>query len=140
MPRAWSLHSKEALSTCHPSIKMVMNRALELSPIDFCVLEGHRGPDEQDAAFARGESKLRWPHGKHNQIPSAAVDIAPTPIDWKDRERFILVAGAVLAAAALLGVKLRWGGDWNSDGRMADEKFRDLGHFELLSIPVMGGE
>ena len=39
-------------------------------------------------ARREGRSKLSWLESKHNCEPSRAVDIAPYPIDWDDRERF----------------------------------------------------
>ena len=128
MPR-FSNRSKEALATCHPDLRRVMNEAIKY--IDFSVLEGHRGQAAQDLAFRQGLSKLRWPNGRHNSKPSRAVDIAPYPIVWADTERFVLFAGFILGIASTLGIKLRWGGDWDTDWQVKDEKFRDYGHFEL---------
>ena len=128
------------LSTCELSLQRVLRRALQISPIDFKVLVGYRNQIDQEAAFAAGTSTLHWPDGKHNHFPSFAADIAPVPLDWRDRERFSYLAGVVLAAARMESVRLRWGGDWNSDGKMIDEAFRDLGHFELALLPVQGGQ
>ena len=75
---------------------------------------------------------MSWPNSKHNSLPSVAVDIAPYPIDWEDTERFIQLSGAILQIAKQNGLDLRWGGDWNRDGRMTDESFRDLLHFEMV--------
>jgi len=60
------------------------------------------------------------------------MDLAPWPIDWRDVERFKKLAQCVLAAADKLGVRVRWGGDWDMDGDSADERFLDLPHFELI--------
>jgi peptidoglycan L-alanyl-D-glutamate endopeptidase CwlK len=30
-----------------------------------------------------------------------------------------------------MGIAVRWGGDWDHDGKSKDEQFLDLGHFEL---------
>lgn len=138
---SFGARSKEALETCHPDIQRVLNEAIKY--IDFSVLEGHRGQQAQDKAFADGYSKLKWPHGNHNHKDhpeakvdkpiSRAVDIAPYPIVWNDTERFVLFAGFILGIAAMLGVKLRWGGDWNMNTQVKDEKFRDWGHFELIT-------
>ena len=46
-----------------------------------------------------GKSKVRWPSGKHNTVPSMAVDVTPYPVVWDDRERQTLFAGYVLATA-----------------------------------------
>ena len=61
-----------------------------------------------------------------------AVDVAPYPIAWDDRERQTLFAGYVLATAKALGVELRWGGDWDGDTEVRDNQFDDLVHFELV--------
>lgn len=117
------------MATCDPRLQRILEEAIQY--IDFSVLEGHRNKERQDDAVRRGVSQVRWPNGKHNTMPSRAVDIAPYPIDWKDTERFVLFAGFILGLAAARGVKLRWGGDWDQDTQVKDERFRDLGHFEL---------
>lgn len=103
---------------------------------DFSILEGFRNEEDQNAAYDRGASQKRWPFGKHNKLPSDAVDIAPYPIDWTNKEaarqRFCYLAGFVMQSAIQRGVRLRWGGDWDGDRDTRDEKFRDLGHFEVI--------
>ena len=123
--------SKEKLASCDPLLQKVANRAILI--MDFSVICGHRGKEEQDKAFASGNSKLKWPDGKHNKMPSLAMDLLPYPIDWNDRDRFILLAGIIIGVAHELGVPIRWGGDWNSNYVIKDESFQDLGHFELIS-------
>ena len=129
-----SQKSLAQLATCHPDLQRVVREAIKY--FDFTVIEGHRGKDAQEAAYAKGLTKVRWPNGKHNQTPSLAVDIAPYPIDWseskKAHERFVYMAGIVMATAARMGVRLRWGGDWNQNQDMRDEGFRDYPHFELV--------
>jgi len=119
------------LETCHPDLQKVLLKAIEDGP-DFTILCGHRGQEEQDRAVAEGKSKTPWPTSKHNTQPSVAVDIAPYPIDWDDRNRFCILAGYVMGVAAAMGVKICWGGDWDRDYSEADERFRDLPHFELM--------
>lgn len=106
-----------------------------IKEFDFSVIEGHRGEAAQNAAYAKGLSKLRWPHGNHNHLPSLAVDIAPYPLDWSDKLkaqlRFAYLAGHVMSVAKRLGIPLRWGGDWNRNQDPRDESFLDLPHFEL---------
>ena len=117
------------LGTAHPDLQRVCNRAL--LTVNFSVLCGHRGQEDQDRAFAEGKSKVQWPHGEHNATPSRAVDLAPIPLDWNNRASFVDLACHILAAANEEGVQIRWGGDWNRNGRMEDERFVDLPHFEL---------
>ena len=71
--------------------------------------------------------------GRHNAKPSRAVDVAPYPIDWNDRERFHLFAGFVLGIAYSMDISLRWGGDWNQNFEVDDNQFDDFPHFELIN-------
>lgn len=128
-------HSLARLSTCHQDLQHVLTEAIATGP-DFTVLCGHRGKAEQDAACAAGLSKTPFPTSRHNSLPSMAVDIAPYPVDWNDYDRFRALADHILLTAARLGVPLRWGGDWDGDGKTrsdgdTDERFVDLPHFEL---------
>jgi hypothetical protein len=128
MPK-FSLRSLKRLATCDPRLQMVAKAAI--AHIDFTVLCGHRGEEEQNDAFERGTSKLRFPNSKHNAFPALAMDLAPYPIDWNDLDRFKALAMVVMDEAKHLGVKLRWGADWDRDGDWRDEKFRDWPHFEI---------
>ena len=74
-------------------------------------------------------SKHQGPDGNK---PSLAVDVMPHPINWKDTERCVYFAGYVMATARRMGIAVRWGGDWDQDFEVADEKFRDFPHFELV--------
>ena len=31
-----------------------------------------------------------------------------------------------------MNIKIRWGGDWDSDNIMKDQTFNDLPHFEII--------
>ena len=134
MPQ-FSTGSRQKLLTCHPDIQRVLEVAIR--HIDFSVREGHRGQAAQNAAFAAGNSQLKWPLSKHNKKPSDAVDIDPYPVDFAEStpaiERYALLAGVVMTIADQMGVRLRWGGDWNRNQDTRDEHFRDRGHFERLA-------
>ena len=130
MPK-FGKRSRENLATSDPILVEIMNEAIKV--MDFSVICGHRGQEAQEAAFNSNRSKARWGQSKHNSLPSKAVDVAPWPIDWEDTEAFVLLAGVVMAVAYRLGYGdlVRWGGDWDSDRRTKDERFRDYPHFEL---------
>lgn len=132
MPRFGSA-SETQLATVDSRLVRVCREAIKY--FDFAVIEGHRGKAAQNAAFAKGASKLRWPNGNHNSLPSKAVDLAPYPIDWKDGElphaRFAVLAGVMKVCAQQLGVRIRWGADWNRNWDPRDESFLDWGHFEI---------
>ncbi len=122
--------SKEVLATVHPDLVKVCYAVIR--HYDFSCLEGHRSNERQDELFRQGKSKLRGGQSKHNQSPSIAIDIAPYPIDWENTKRFYLLAGMMFQAADELGIKLRWGGDWDGDWEHTDQSFHDLPHFELV--------
>ena len=121
--------SKARLSTCDQRLQDVFNEVIKY--VDCSVLEGHRSKERQNILYDEGKTKVRYPKGRHNASPSLAVDGAPYPIDWNDRERFHLFAGFVLGVARRMGVTLRWGGDWNMNFEVDDNKFDDFPHFEL---------
>ena len=132
--------SRSRLETCHPAIRAVMSRAIELTPFDFTIVCGWRNEADQNKAFADGKSKKRWPQSKHNHMEagqphSLAVDIAPWingGIAWEDRISFAVLAGVVFAAAQERGVTIRWGGNWSPGWAPTLNKFPDLPHFELM--------
>lgn len=129
MPK-FSDKSLSKLESCHPKLQLLFNEVIK--GYDCTVICGHRGKDEQDLAVKSGHSKLAWPNSKHNLFPSHAVDVAPFPLDWSDNLRFYHFAGFVMGTAYGLGIKVRWGGDWDSDLEFRDEKFMDLPHWELV--------
>lgn len=129
MPK-FSQRSKDKLETCCPEIRMVMKEVIK--HWDCTILEGHRDEETQNEYFRTGRSKVQFPNSKHNKIPSDAIDVVPYPIDWEDIERFRAFGGFVLGVAAALGVKLRWGGDWDGDKSFKDQNFNDLPHFEVM--------
>jgi hypothetical protein len=126
---SFSRRSIEALSTCDYRLIDVARRVI--ASYDFSVLVGHRSKDEQEEAFRTGNSTKHWPDSKHNSKPSLAFDLAPYPIDWKDEKRFHFLAGLIVQAGRDMGIRIRWGGDWDSDGDTTDQQLADLGHFEV---------
>jgi len=121
--------SKANLFTAHQMLKKLFDQIIKT--YDCSILEGHRNKENQNKAYRRGKSKLKWPRSKHNKRPSLAVDVAPYPIDWKDRKRFYHFGGYVKGVADQLKIKIRWGGDWDDDHDFKDQKFNDLVHFEI---------
>lgn len=120
MPQFGTL-SKSRLVTCDPKLQDLAYAAIRLT--DFSVACGHRGEQEQNEKFAQGFSQLRWPHSKHNKMPSLAMDLIPWPVDWGNIGRFQALAKIVKAEAAKLGIAIEWGGDWKA--------FKDWPHYQL---------
>jgi peptidoglycan L-alanyl-D-glutamate endopeptidase CwlK len=123
--------SEYQLLTCDPRIQKVFREVIKY--FDCKIIEGHRGQASQHRAFMDGKSELDWPKGKHNKVPSDAVDAMPFPIDWKDDKRICYFAGFVMATAVQFGIKMRWGHDWDGDTDLRDQTFNDSCHFELIT-------
>mgnify|MGYP004452545881 CR=1 FL=1 len=121
--------SKNRLATCDKRLQKVFNEVIKY--VDCSVLEGHRGKQRQNDLFDEGKTKVLYPDGRHNSDPSRAVDVTPYPVNWSDRERQTLFAGFVLGIANGMEIKLRWGGDWDQDFQVMDNRFDDFPHFEL---------
>ena len=129
MPR-FGRTSKKRLLTCDEDLQDLFNEVIKY--VDCSILEGHRDEESQNKYFKDGKTKVKYPNGRHNSIPSRAVDVVPYPVDWNDRERFHLFAGFVLGIAQSMEINVRWGGDWNKNFEVDDNKFDDFPHFELI--------
>jgi hypothetical protein len=124
MPR-FGRRSKEKLKGVNTKLVNVANEIIKI--MDITVIEGLRSKERQEGLVAQGKSKTRF--SKH--IEGKAIDIAPYPIDWNDRERFHYMGGMARGIGHVLGIDIRWGGDWDSDGEIKDNSFDDLVHIEL---------
>lgn len=138
----FSKSSRAKLDTCHPSLIVVLEEAIK--HYDFTITYGHRSNEEQAALYAQGRTTpgaiVTWAkpgESKHNSMPSLAVDVAPffkeiNGLDWNDEAAFARLAGFIQGIAATKGIKVRWGGDWDADGRTKDERKPDFPHVELV--------
>ncbi len=134
--------STARLNTCDEDIQTLFRHIVQ--EYDCSIICGHRTRDDQQRAFSSQRSKVQWPNSKHNTSPSIAVDVAPYPIDWGEKgsaqkrkkaiARFYHFAGYVLAMSKELGIKVRWGGDWDGDNDFSDQNFDDLVHWELKNV------
>lgn len=123
------------LFTLNFELQKVMQAALNTGIMDFSIIEGHRNKVVQDKYYIDCKSKVKWPNGKHNKIPSEAVDIVPfiNGVPSWNKLHCCVLAGIILACAAELEIKLRWGGNWDMDGEpITDQDFQDLVHFEII--------
>ena len=126
------------LNECHVDLQLIFNNIIGF--YDCVILEGHRNEERQNEMYRSGKSRVRYPNGKHNEQPSLAVDVAPYPIDWNNRERFYYLAGIVdilsrrLYNEGKISHRVRWGGDWDRDYDYKDNSFDDLVHFELVKV------
>lgn len=133
MVRKWGAGSWKQYVTLHPILQHYLNRVLD-EVADISIIKGYRSAVEQNEAFRTEHSKVRWPNSKHNAFPSLAVDIQPYPRPEREdhlEQSLAYIAGAMCQMAREDGITLRWGGDWDKDGEILDEKFRDLFHIEI---------
>jgi peptidoglycan L-alanyl-D-glutamate endopeptidase CwlK len=115
----------------HPDLRLVLDKALQDSPLDFVVIEGLRTVERQKQLVASGASKTM--NSRH--ITGHAVDLLPIGPNGKpafDWPLYNQLGPAVKKAAADLGIELDWGGDWKS--------FKDGPHFELDRVAYPVGE
>lgn len=119
---AFSKKSYDRLMTCDKRLQTLFLAVVK--EYDCMVLCGHRSEEDQNKAVAGGFSKTQFPKSKHNSLPSKAVDVAPYPLDWNNKQAFIDLAKFVLKKADELGIKIKWGGDF--------KKFFDGPHYELV--------
>ena len=111
--------SLQNLSGVHPDMQAVVKKAIEITGVDFTVIEGIRHIDRQRQLLKEGKSTTL--NSRH--ITGHAVDMVPWPVDWEDLDRFETMAEAMKDAAEELDISIVWGGDWKS--------FYDAPHFEL---------
>lgn len=151
MSYEFSNTSQERLNTCHKDLIAVANLALKLSDVDFGIAEGQRPLSKQREYFEAGKSKLNPDNPEHlkrakhviseYRMNAEAFDIYAW-INGANYEthNMAYLAGVILTASKILYQmevithKVRWGGNWNSNGEIiTDQSFDDLVHFELIT-------
>lgn len=134
----FSKRSRDNLSTASINLQKLFNEVIK--EVDCTVICGHRSPEEQFELFKKGrENKnFKWvvvdkskvvtnidgraKKSNHNYLPSRAVDVVPYPLDWNDIAAFKKLGEVVKRKAKELGIKISWGGDWQS--------LKDYPHYE----------
>ena len=96
------------------------------------------------SSYPNHKQRVSGPDSKHNFTMrdgtkcAQATDIAPynagtkDRVPWDDTYQWVQLSGIVMAEAHKLGLSIRWGGNWDGDYILLhDQKFQDLGHYEL---------
>ena len=117
--------SKERLKGVDHRLIKVLDELIKV--MDVTIIEGLRSKQRQKELLEKGATKVKY--SRH--MEGKAVDLAPYPIDWDNRDGFNYMGGMIRGIAHQLGLKIRWGGDWNSDGDVKDNGFDDLVHIEI---------
>ncbi len=128
--------SRAELATADARLQTVAHRVLRIK--DHSIVKGHRPKLEQNAAFASGNSKLQWPDGEHNDLPSKALDVQTFPrpeTEQELREDQLYLLGLYVGIASEMGITLRSGADWDRDGEIAVNGFDDFYHVVIDDAP-----
>lgn len=103
--------SLERLAPVHSDLQRVVRLAIEMSTVDFTVLEGLRSAERQKQLVASGASKTM--DGRH--LTGHAVDLGAWvggSVSW-EWEYYYWIAEAVRDAACELKIPVVWGGVWD---------------------------
>ncbi len=123
----FSKRSEGNLVGVNPDLVKVVRRALELTAVDFIVIEGVRTEQRQAELKAAGKSKTL--DGRH--LTGHAVDLFPVGGDWDNYKCWLPVLDAMHQAGAELGVRLRFGITWTNNPYDKPARFLDAPHVEL---------
>ena len=113
--------SLRRLDGVHPDLVKVVKRAIEITPVDFVVIEGLRTKARQVYLLDAGKSRTMNSY----HLTGHAVDIAPIvdgQVSWAWKHYYPL-ADAMIEAAKELNVKIEWGGRWKT--------FPDAPHWQI---------
>ena len=108
-----SQRSLDRLEGVKPDLVNVVKRAIELTTIDFGVIEGVRTEESQKELVAKGASKTM----KSKHLEGNAVDLM-VYVDGRgcwELNLYDEVADAMRQAAIEEGVPIRWGCAWHID-------------------------
>lgn len=109
------------LKGVHADLVKVVQHAIEISEVDFTVLEGLRTIERQQVLVKAGSSQTL----KSRHLTGHAVDLGAwvdDQVDWS-WPLYPKIATAMKKAAADLKIPIEWGGDW--------KQFKDGPHFQL---------
>lgn len=113
--------SKARLKGVHPDLVKVVERAIEITTVDFTVLEGIRTAVRQKTLVDSGASQTL--NSRH--ITGHAVDLGAwvdNQVDWS-WPLYARINAAMQEASKQVGVPIEWGGGWRT--------FKDGPHFQL---------
>ena len=116
-----STRSLDRLEGVHPDLVKVVKRAIEITEIDFAVLEGVRSLETQKEYLRKGATTtLKSRHLSGHAVDLGAYVAGSVRWEWPLYDQ---ISKAVKQASSELAVPLEWGGDWSS--------FKDGPHFQL---------
>lgn len=127
--RTFSERSLKSLTGIHPTLQLVVAKALLESPYDFVVIDGMRTIERQRELVRKGHSQTldsRHLHGLAVDLWPVHPKTGKAVLGTDDKllwELLTPIAETVKAAGRASNVTVEWGGDWKS--------FKDGPHFQL---------
>jgi len=113
-----SSRSISRLDGVHPDLVAVVKRAIEITEVDFGVIQGVRTIEEQKELVAKGASQtMKSMHLPQEDGHGHAVDLMAyigSRGSW-ELNLYDNIADAVKQAAEELDVRIRWGAAWHID-------------------------
>jgi peptidoglycan L-alanyl-D-glutamate endopeptidase CwlK len=133
------IFQSQKLVGVHPDLVRVVVRAADLFPFDLLVAEGVRTSQRQKTLYAQGRTApgkvvtwtMKSKHLKQDDGFGHAVDLYTQTNGKLDTTKQVEIGNAMGEAARELGVNIRWGADWNHNGRPFEKGETDSPHFEL---------
>jgi len=153
--RIFGARSTSNLRGVHPHLIEVVTAALHICDVDFTVIEGVRTYARQLELYGQGRTagemkaqglsvklaqpklpRVTWTLTSNHFVQKStgyghAVDLAHIRggrVIWEDDHK---IAHAMLRAAEALNIPIRWGKDWNRNGKPGEKGETDGPHFEL---------
>ena len=108
-----SAKSLDRLEGLHPDLVKIVERAIEITDIDFSVGEGLRSITRHKELYQQGATTTM--NSRH--LTGHAVDLIALDEDGKvswDWKYYYPLAVAMKQAAKDVGVSIEWGGDWKT--------------------------
>jgi len=160
MTYVWGTASKLKISQLVEPMQRVLNYYITIARHDTMIMEGMRSDEQCYINFGKGRntsqcaaggcpahyaqpnlSKVTWlGHAlSSNHRGGKAVDLYPSPVllvlGRPDKEWMGLfkdISEDMKKAADHVGVKIRWGADWNQNGIAHERGETDNPHFEVV--------
>ncbi len=160
MSYVWGTTSNQRISELVPEMQKVLNRYIQIARHDSTIVEGRRSDEQCYINFGKGRTaaqciaggcpvkyskpglaKVTWlGHAlSSNHRGGKAVDLYPYPVslvlgrpevEWLPL--FKIINEDMKQAAKDVGVKIRWGADWDNDGNIHEKGESDNPHFEVV--------
>lgn len=102
------------------------NKVIEISPIDFSIVETIRTKEKQEELFKSGKSKTM----KSKHLDGKAIDIVGVYEKYEKALDITFLSGLFYGVASMMGIKIRVGALWDKDS-MLKNNFLDIYHIEI---------